>query len=683
MEKMLDSAIRYAEKKCPIFPIREQDKAPATIHGYLDSTTDLGIIREWWSKNPNYNIGMPTGEMSGIVVIDIDNHPEKSRNGFASLRYLERLYGTLPATAEVQTGSGGKHLYFKYPSGHTINNSTDKLAEGIDVRGQGGYVVVPPSVHQNGNRYVWTDSKSAIVDLPEGWIKALEKKDNMIPVKTTDTGIVYEGGRTNYLVSFAGRMINLGADPETSKSAIRSENVLKCNPPLSENELNREVFPILYRNLEVRNSGPDAFHEINRYGKPSRVIDNKVFEYICQTEHIFFLGQIPYIYEHGVYKADINGATLKSKIRSLIYPDLRTANVEDRIYKLFLNTSSLQKTDDQINQYPLSWINFKNGMYDAQDRVMHDHDPRYLAINQIPHDFYPERSPTGSCIDEWLDFITTKSDEREMLLQYCGYCMTRDIRQQVFLILFGTGGSGKSTLIRLLQNVIGMVNISNVSLKELSNQRFATYDLYGKLVNSCADLETGALEDPSMIKKLLGEDSIRGEAKGKQAFSFNTYCKLIFSTNELPIVLSEKTNGFYRRLLVLPMNRVPETVKPDFLDDLLNEVDYFIYLCVDALGRMYASGTIVYAASSKEAVQELREDSDSVEAWINSNCIKDPEASCDRRGLYADYENYCQEAGRTALQRPGFYKSLRLKRYNEKTVQGIRMFVGLKINFDR
>ena len=434
---------------------------------------------------------------------------------------------------------------------------------------------------------------------------------------------------------------------------------------------------------EESNPGYEAFHELSKIGNPVKVIDYKVFEYLCQTEHIIILGQIPYIYTQGVYRADINGAILKSKIRSLVYPDLRTANVEDRIYKLFLNTSELQVTDDQINKYPLSWINFKNGMYDTKNRVLLEHDPRYLAINQIPHEFYPNDSLQGMCIENWLQFITPDAEDREMLLQYCGYCMTRDTQQQVFLILFGTGGSGKSTLIRLLEYVIGMENISNVSLKELSGQRFASYDLHGKLVNSCADLETGALEDPSMIKKLLGEDSIRGEAKGKQAFSFKTYCKLIFSTNELPIILSEKTNGFYRRLLVLTMNKVPEVVKPDFLEDLLNEANYFIYLCVDALGRMYEKGSIVHAASSIKAVQELREDSDSVEAWINSNCVIVPNASCDRRMLYADYEQYCQDAGRTALQKPNFYKSLKLKRYKDKILHGYTHIVGLQIKSDR
>ena len=167
-------------------------------------------------------------------------------------------------------------------------------------------------------------------------------------------------------------------------------------------------------------------------------------------------------------------------------------------------------------------------------------------------------------------------------------------------------------------------NLSHVSLKELG-QRFASYGLMGKLVNSCADLEVTALEDTSTLKKILGEDAIRAEAKGKDAVSFKSYAKLLFSTNELPLVLSERSNGFFRRVMILTMDQRPERARADFLDVLQGEADYFLHLCVDALAGMYADGKIHESPASIEAVKSLRNDSDSAEAFLSERCEQNGE----------------------------------------------------------
>lgn len=309
------------------------------------------------------------------------------------------------------------------------------------------------------------------------------------------------------------------------------------------------------------------------------------------------------------------------------------------------------------------------------------HNPKYFATNQVPHDFDPDAKPEGEMIKKWFDFIAENPDDLEMLLQYAGYCLTRDTRQQKFLILRGEGGSGKSTVIRLIEKMIGEENISSISLKQL-NQRFAPFTLLGKLLNSCADLEVTALEDVSTLKKILGEDSISGEAKNKDMISFRSYAKLIFSTNELPIVKSERTNGFYRRLLVLKMDKLPKDRNADFFQQLSKEIDCFIHACVDALSRMYEAGTITESEGSKEEVLRLRCDSDTVEAFLKERIVSDPDGDILRSKLFDDYSRYCQETERQALSRNNFFRAIRMRGIGERktnigTQRGMSVFSGI------
>ena len=415
---------------------------------------------------------------------------------------------------------------------------------------------------------------------------------------------------------------------------------------------------------------------IDENGKITGVFDFAVFEHIKKREHIFVLGGVPYIYMGGIYRPDRSGAHLKTMIRELIYPRYVKSTTIKRIYDLFISDAELQAEPGDMNQYPSEWICFLNGFYDPIGRRMIPHSPRYKAVNQIPHEFEPGKHVSGNHIKSWLSFIAPERDDREMLLQFAGYSMTRDVRQQKFLILLGEGGSGKSTVIKLIEAVIGEENLSNVSLAQLG-QRFASYGLMGKLLNSCADLEVTALEDTSTLKKLLGEDRLSAEAKGKDAVSFKSYAKLIFSTNELPIVKAERTNGFYRRLLILEMNRIPDGKRADFFEELTGELDFFIHEAVDALERMYQAGTITESSGSIEAVKRLRKDSDTVEAWIDEECTTEHGARTDRGSLFTSYESYCSRSDRTALSRNNFFRALRTKGFGEIKSSGTRCFQGI------
>jgi hypothetical protein len=120
-------------------------------NGLKNATTDLDIIKQWFTKYPSANVGIRCGVDSGIFVVDVDNH-----NGIDGEEQL-RLSGELPPSIEVVTGSGGRHIYLSL-SGQKVRNR--KLAPNVDIRGEGGYIVAPPSTHASGQLYRWKPSSS-------------------------------------------------------------------------------------------------------------------------------------------------------------------------------------------------------------------------------------------------------------------------------------------------------------------------------------------------------------------------------------------------------------------------------------------------------------------------------------------------------------------------------------------
>lgn len=185
---------------------------------------------------------------------------------------------------------------------------------------------------------------------------------------------------------------------------------------------------------------------------------------------------------------------------------------------------------------------------------MIEHDTKYLMINQIPFSFHPEQVETALAnvaqIRKYLDFSIPNETDQQMFWQYLGYCMTTDTRFQKFLMIKGKGGTGKSIAISFIQHIIGTGNYSSMSLQNL-NQRFYPTGLFGKLLNACADIPSTAMESVDIIKKAVGEDTLLYEKKGQDPTQFNSYAKLLFSANEMPLNLDDKTNAYYQRLLVL------------------------------------------------------------------------------------------------------------------------------------
>lgn len=406
------------------------------------------------------------------------------------------------------------------------------------------------------------------------------------------------------------------------------------------------------------------FHNYDENGKCTSVCDVAIVEYLMDTEDMFVIDGIAFVYENGVFKEDANGIVLMNKIQACLYRNEIKAATIKRVYDLLIRQQALQSSFETVNNYPKWWINFKNGMLDVQEMKMHPHNPEYRSMNQIPHEF-SFQPVKGENTLKFLKEAVPDSGDRQMFYTYLGYCMTCDTSMQKFMMIKGEGGTGKSRLIALAEYIVGKPNYVNVSLADL-NERFYPSNLFGKLMNSCADISTAPLNAVDVLKKCTGDDEIIFERKGMDANrSFRSYAKLLFSANKIPLNLDEKSNAFYRRLLILEMNVKPAKIDLRLDEKLQSEVQFSIFMAVRWLHEMYEKGHIPESENSKRLVNELYKDADSVKAWLE-DCMKPAAgARCSRTVLYDLYNKYCEENDRQAIGRAKFYKNLVDKGYKE------------------
>ena len=229
--ELMEAAIEYAKQGFAVFPLKPRNKTPIQGGGFKNATTDLEMIKRWWAKTPTANIGIATGQMSGgIVVIDLDVDDDKGINGYDSLRDWQRINGDLPDTADSITGRGGYHLFFR--TSEKVKCRTGIL-EGVDVRGDGGYIVAPPSIHYNGNQYMWEypPDEVGIAKADKIVFKLLEEgrprsEQSQQPLGTLPDK-VSEGTRNDTLFkiacSFQGRGLSDSAVIAAVKAGIRPD----------------------------------------------------------------------------------------------------------------------------------------------------------------------------------------------------------------------------------------------------------------------------------------------------------------------------------------------------------------------------------------------------------------------------------------------------------------------------
>jgi len=224
--------------KCP-----HPGKHPRINRWQIVASSDLAKVLGWWKKWPSSNVGLLTGKEVGLFVIDVD--PRK--DGTATLKKLETKHGKLPPTVESRTGSGGEHRFFAYPAGVQIKSRNDGLGLGLDIKGNGGFVILPPSGHKSGDSYRWKRGRGPdrvpLAEAPAWLLDLVVEKEPKRKATGPRRGsklfgqTINEGSRNDSLMSRGGANRAKGMTAPEILSDLMEVNRSRCCPPLTENEV--------------------------------------------------------------------------------------------------------------------------------------------------------------------------------------------------------------------------------------------------------------------------------------------------------------------------------------------------------------------------------------------------------------------------------------------------------------
>lgn len=237
---MLAAALAYVDAGWPVFPVN--GKVPLVKRGLHDATTDRATVERWWNRVwPGANVAVRTGAESGLLVLDVD--PEHG-GGESLARLLLEHEGARSAevfrTVQALTGGGGVHYFFT--CSEPVRNSAGKLGPGLDIRGDAGYVVAPPSVHASGEPYEWRTAPDELplAPAPAWLLKRLrdERRNGAAPHTTAPGEPIPEGRRNDTIFRLVCAMRRQGADEETILAAARTRNE-RASVPLTDEEVRR------------------------------------------------------------------------------------------------------------------------------------------------------------------------------------------------------------------------------------------------------------------------------------------------------------------------------------------------------------------------------------------------------------------------------------------------------------
>ena len=719
-KNMKEWALHYAEMGLAVFPLVCRDKVPAVVGGCKVATTERTTIERWWDKNPQYNIGIATGnKSSGLVVIDLDVDKNKGIDGYDVLRDWQNKHGKLPETWQSITGRGGYHYFYKDA---IVHSNRVGLYEGVDIRGEGGYIVAPPSVHPNGNIYEWEQGPeeyeiAQVDNIVNDFLKGeKQRRDSEHKTNFKVPELIPEGKRVDTIVRLIASLRTKGLDDDAIKAAVRVENEKRCNPPLKEKELEKAVFPALKRDWQVNSPYYNNFNAMNEN-------DNKyVNEVLKKLNELNAVERFPmndrgsadlfatvfmdvsrynptkkdWMYYDGTrWVADQEGMRAKRNAKTLadalvrysvtvsLPDDKRQSYIKYAAGMMNYRSRNVMVTDAKdLNFFDNTeldkddfLLNCKNCVLDLSgDQPKELEHKADLLLSKICNANY---NPAATCT-LWEktvnEIMQGDSSKIEYLQKMSGRFLTGDTSEEEFYIFFGaTTRNGKSTITELLLYLLGdyatTISPESLAIKVNKDSRTASPDI-AKLAGTrfvvASEPPRRMLFDSSLVKTLTGRDTVSARFLHENEFQFKPKFKLILNSNYLPVI-SDKTVFSSNRVKVIPFERhfTEKEQNKHLKEQLQQEIDGILNWCIQGLS-LYRKEGLEPPTAVQIATHEYSEDSDKIGKFI-SECLEKSDQNLAAKDVYEKYSQWCNDCGLGVDGRTSFYEELKTKNLLSKT----------------
>ena len=701
-------------------------KHPIPKTGFKEATTNETLIHAWWSNQPGANIAIATGERSGVWVLDVDQHGD---DGEATLRALEREHGALPLTLTSKTGGGGRHFFFKFDPSAPVRNRQSKALKlaGIDVRGEGGYAIAPPSTHASGAAYVWENPIAAVEPAPI-WLLALVN-GNVVhlspPKKPNKPRGIFSQINTAALARISdwapqmfptGKFSPNGAFRVSSRSLGRDlEEDLSIHPNgVTDFGEERGLTPIdvvaKFGGMETPRAiawlceqlGIDAEFALTDVGNGKRLASRHGDDMrYCYPWRSWI------IWDGKRYRTDDSGEAIRRAKDSVaaIYDEAAQVLTRDSeqakmIAKwamvsqqkprldamIFMAQSELHATPDEFDRDDLL-LNLDNGTLDLRTLTLREHrrDDRITKLAPIALD------PTAAC-PKWLRFLERiyggDQDLIEFVQRAAGYSLTGETGEQVLFLLHGSGANGKSTLLETFLAMMGdyarPTEFRTLLARENSEAvRNDLAALFGLRLVTAVEVGRGKRLDEAMVKQLTGGDTITARKLYQEYFDFRPRHKLWLAANVKPEIRGAD-EAIWRRVLLVPheVTIPPEERDRTLTSKLRDELPGILNWAIDGL-RAWKGKGLKPPERVRAATAEYREEMDILGDYIAVRCLVKDGAHCPTGALYADYEYWCQDNGEDAVKKRTFSILLKERGFGDdmRTIAGRkqRVKVGLAL----
>ncbi|HAT4348678.1 TPA: DNA primase [Clostridium perfringens] len=493
--------------------------------------------------------------------------------------------------------------------------------------------------------------------------KPLNVKDIRECIKTLKVSEVSNATNVDTALRFIENyMYNIGV--ALGKSLIEEDlaNHLKIKNPKDLISFYREVIRNFKKERgnkaksknksKPKNSGNLPWYEEQEKGL--KFLPFVLAKHLSETRDVYYGGESFLIYENGVY--NISGEKEAGRIiMDYMLPNYCImASIRDCRDQWDILVS---KDFDDFNRNPYL-VNVRNGLLDIRDMSFKEHTPSYLSTVQLNVEYNPQ----VDC-PQFKKFLNEVLDCKliPLVQEIVGYLLTTNTASQKAFVFWGPARTGKSTLLWVVEYLLlGKKNVSNIPWQEIGD-KFKTAELLGKLANVFSDFPSKSIDDTGIFKVVTGEDYLMAEKKNKNPFKFKPFARLVFSCNELPRNYVDRTEGFYRRLIIVPFNRQIEKSKIDkaLKYKFQREKEGILNWALEGLKRLYENNFEFSENELTDGVKkEYKRENNNVISFVEECCELDGLFSCSRIEIYEAYKEFCVEAGLKALSQIKFNKEL-------------------------